>query len=95
MKFIGIRDLRNQSSRIFKDLESDQEVIITSNGKPRAILFSVSENGLEDQLTAIRRAKAVMAVSSLQKESVRKGMDSITKEAINAEIKAVRRKNRS
>ena len=95
MKFIGIRDLRNQSSRIFKDLESDQEVIITSNGKPRAILFSVSENGLEDQLTAIRRAKAVMAVSSLQKESVRKGTDSITKEAINAEIKAVRRKNRS
>jgi prevent-host-death family protein len=95
MRFIGIRDLRNRSSQIFKDLKGDQEVIITSNGKPRAILFPVSENGLEDQLAAIRRAKAVMAVSTLQKESASKGTDKITTEEINAEIKAVRRKNRS
>jgi prevent-host-death family protein len=95
MRFIGIRDLRNRSSRIFKDLDNDQEVIITSNGKPKAILFPVSENGLEDQLTAIRRAKAVMAVSSLQTESVAKGTDKITKEEINAEIGTVRRKKRS
>jgi len=95
VKFIGIRDLRNRSSQVFKDLKGDQEVIITSNGKPKAILFPVSENGLEDQLTAIRRAKAVMAVSSLQTESVRKGTGKITKEEINAEIGAVRRKSRS
>jgi len=77
-----------------KDLDSDQEVIITSNGKPKAILFPVSENGLEDQLTAIRRAKAVIEVSSLQKESISQGTDKITKEEIDAEIAAVRRKNR-
>ena len=92
MKFVSIRDLRGKSAEIWKKLPGEREMIITSNGRPIAILAAVNESNLEESLSAFRQARAVEAVASLQRRSVEEGTDTISMEEIDAEIKAVRRK---
>jgi len=94
MKLLSVRDLKTKSSQVWKDLPEQKEVVITSNGRPIAILSSVNENNLEQFLSAFRQARAIEAVTSIQYESVRKGTDKITFEEINKEIKAVRSKRK-
>jgi antitoxin (DNA-binding transcriptional repressor) of toxin-antitoxin stability system len=92
MKFISVRDLRGKSAEVWKELPSEREVVVTSNGRPIAILSAVSDSNLEESLSAIRQARATEAVMSLQRRSVEQGTDSITMEEIDAEITAVRKK---
>jgi antitoxin (DNA-binding transcriptional repressor) of toxin-antitoxin stability system len=92
MKFLSVRDLRGKSAQIWKELPGEREMIITSNGRPIAILASISESNLEESLAAFRRARAVEAVASLQRRSVEQGTDRIAMNEIDAEIKAVRKK---
>lgn len=95
MKFLSVRDLRGKSAQIWKDLPEEREMIITSNGRPIAILAAISESNLEESLTAFRQARAVEAVSALQRRSADQGTDRITMDEIDAEIKAVRKKRAS
>jgi antitoxin (DNA-binding transcriptional repressor) of toxin-antitoxin stability system len=90
MKFLSVRDLRGKSAKIWKELPEEREMVITSNGRPIAILAAVNEANLEESLSAFRTARAVEAVASLQRRSVEQGADRITLDEIDAEIKAVR-----
>jgi antitoxin (DNA-binding transcriptional repressor) of toxin-antitoxin stability system len=92
MKFISVRDLRGKSAEVWKELPAQREVVVTSNGRPIAILSAVSESNLEESLSAIRQARATEAVMSLQRRSVEEGTDTIAMEEIDSEIKAVRKK---
>ena len=67
-------------------------MIITSNGRPVAILAAINETNLEESLKAFRQARAVEAVASLQRRSVDQGTDRITMDEIDAEIQSVRKK---
>lgn len=90
MKFIAVRDFRTRSSKVWQELAKEKEMVITSNGKPIAIISSVSENNLEESLSAFRRARAISAVAEIQKKSVELGTDKTTLDEINQEIRAVR-----
>jgi antitoxin (DNA-binding transcriptional repressor) of toxin-antitoxin stability system len=92
MKFVSVRDLGGKSAEVWKKLPAEGEMIITSNGRPIAILAAVNESNLEESLSAFRQARAVEAVASLQRRSVEQGTDNISMDEIDAEIKAVRRK---
>ena len=92
MKFVSVRDLRNKSGQLWKELPGEREMVVTSNGRPIAILATISESNLEESLAAFRQARAVEAVASLQRRSVEQGTDTISKDEINAEIKAVRKR---
>ncbi len=91
MQFISVRDLRGKSAQIWKRLKQTRELVITSNGKPIAILSPTSEETLEESLNAIRTARAIEAVEAIQTQSVKTGRDKVTLEEINREIEAVRR----
>jgi antitoxin (DNA-binding transcriptional repressor) of toxin-antitoxin stability system len=95
MKFLSVRDLKTKSSQVWKDLPGQKDMVITSNGRPIAILSSVNENNLEQVLSAFRQSRAMEAVTSIQYESVRKETDEISLEEINNEIKRVRSKRRT
>jgi len=90
MKFVTAKDLRTQAASIWNELPREQEVVITLNGKPVAIMTAASDKDFEQLLRSIRRARAMEAVSSLQQASVRAGRDAISDKAIQAEIKKVR-----
>jgi len=84
--------LARKSAEVWKKLPGEGEMIITSNGRPIAILAAVNESNLEASLSAFRQARAVEAVASLQRQSVEQGNDNVSMDEIEAEIKAVRRK---
>lgn len=92
MKFLSVRDLRGKSAQVWKVLPKEREMVITSNGRPVAILAAITESNLEESLSAFRQARAVEAVASMQRGSVEQGTDRIMMDEINAEIKAVRKK---
>ena len=92
MKFVSVRDLRGKSAQLWKALSDEREMIVTSNGRPIAILAAISESNLEESLAAFRQARAVEAVASLQRRSVEHGTGRITMDEIDTEIKSVRKK---
>ena len=92
MRFLSVRDLRGKSAQVWKELPAEREMIITSNGRPIAILSAITESNLEESLKAFRQARAVEAVARLQRRSVEQGTDRVTMDEIDAEIKAVRKK---
>lgn len=91
MKFVTVRDLRNKSAQIRQYLSKEKEIVLTSNGKPFAIMTSASEENLEKSLIMMRRIRAEDAVNSIQKDSLEKGKNRISMEEIDAEISAVRK----
>jgi antitoxin (DNA-binding transcriptional repressor) of toxin-antitoxin stability system len=91
MKFITVRELRGRSGHVWNKLARERDVILTSNGKPIAILTAVSEETLEESLAAVRRARAVAAVEHLQRQSVRAGTDRLSPTEIAAEVRASRK----
>jgi len=51
MKFANVRELKNKTSEILR-LAARETVVITSNGKPRAIIKGVSESTFEEYISA-------------------------------------------
>lgn len=94
MKFITVRDLRGRSGQVWTKLAREREIILTSNGKPIAILSAVTEDTLEESLAAVRRARSVAAVEQLQRQSVNSGTDTLSPATINREIASARKARR-
>lgn len=95
MRFVTIRDLRSKSAQIQRQLPKEKEMILTSNGKPIAILSAVSKDTLEESLVAFRRARAMAAVTYLQTRSAKLGTDRMSLDEINKEIVAERKSRRA
>ncbi|PKQ29979.1 MAG: prevent-host-death protein [Actinobacteria bacterium HGW-Actinobacteria-10] len=93
MKFVSVRDLRGKSADIWRDLPDEREMIITSNGRPVAILAAINESNLEESLAAFRRARAIDAVASLQRQSVAE-VGALSRDDIETEIAVVRKARR-
>lgn len=94
MKFITVRDLRGRPGQVWSNLARERDVVLTSNGKPIAILSAVSEETLEESLAAVRRARAVSAVEKMQLRSVEQGTDKLPLDEIDAEVRAARKARR-
>jgi len=90
VKFVTVRELRLRSRDIWQQLDKERHMVITSNGRPVAVLSSVNQQNLDDFLATLRRGQALAAVTKLQEESVARGLDKLTEDEIEAEIQAVR-----
>ena len=91
MKFVTVRDFRTSPSTIWKKLPSERELIITNNGKPIALLTPLSDETLEDTVSAVRRAKAINAMRKMQEISISLGNDKLSPEKINTIISDTRK----
>lgn len=91
MHFVSVRELGAETSEVWRQLAEERDMVVTSNGKPIAILSAVTEDTFEQALREIRRARGMAAVASMQARSVELGNDRMTLEEINAEIEAARR----
>jgi antitoxin (DNA-binding transcriptional repressor) of toxin-antitoxin stability system len=91
MKFISVRDFRSKSGKVLGDLAHEKDLLLTSNGKPIALISAISEEDVEGSLTALRQVRAMMAVEKMQSRSLDKGTSKISLKKINAEISAVRK----
>lgn len=93
MKYIATRDLRNNPSAIWETLDEGSEVVVTVNGKPKAIIIKADDD-LEFLMKAITRAKAELAVERMRLQSLRLGLDRLSSEEIESEISKSRQEDR-
>jgi prevent-host-death family protein len=68
MKFANVRELKNKTSEILRSAEKEA-VIITSKGKPRAIITPISEGDFEDYIPG-NSAKSQNMLAETQAEYV-------------------------
>ena len=94
MRFVSVRELRSESARLWRELPSEREMVVTSNGKPVAILAAAREDNVEEVLKAFRQNRALSAIEAQQMESVARGTHLMTMEEIDAVIQEVRREQR-
>ena len=71
MKFANVRELKNKTSEILRKAEKEA-VIITSKGKPRAIVAAISEDDFDDY-SLEHSPKLLEVLEKARKEYVRKG----------------------
>ena len=92
MDFVSVRELRSRSAAVWRSLARDKDLVVTSNGKPIAVLSATTASTLEASLAALRQARAQLAVAAMQQHAREAGANRLTLEEINAEISAARQK---
>ena len=91
MKFVTVRELRTKPAAIWKDLKKESELVITSNGKPIALLTPLSDENLEVTLRASRKARASEALRSIRKQAAESGTVGLSMEDIVGEVRTHRK----
>ncbi len=89
MNFYSVRDLRTDSKAMWDCLSAGDEIVITNNGKPTALMIDVSQDNFDDVVQAVRQAKAMIAFNSMRKSAEKKGF--LSEEEIEAEIQDARK----
>lgn len=90
MKMIATRDLAAKSGFVMKELEAEGILVVTKDGKPRSILIPTSDETLVEDLRDCMYARASRLLGKAQIESLAKGLDSLSPDDIDQEIKATR-----
>lgn len=88
MNFYSIRDLRTDSKNMWQDLSSGDEIVITNNGKPSALMIDIPEGDFDDIVQAVRQAKAMIAFNKMRSKAAKAGY--LSEEDIEAAIEDVR-----
>lgn len=95
MKFVSVRELRDRTAQLWRDLEREKDLIVTNNGKPVAILTATDSDSFERSLGEIRRCRAGDALSALQRDAAERGLDTLSMDDIDTEIQASRNRRRN
>jgi len=73
---------------MWADLSSGDEVVLTNNGKPSALIIDIPEGGFDEIVQAVRQAKAMIALNSMRMKTAKEGYMSDEKiEAVIAEAR--------
>ena len=88
MDFYTMQDMQATPKSLWESLTVDGGVVITSNGKPAALMLDISDGSLEETLRAVRQTKAMTAFNAMRKGAETSGF--MTDAAIEAEIAAAR-----
>lgn len=91
MEFATTEDLGIAPKNLWRMTKRGQDIVVTSNGRPIAILTGVDETTYEKELEVIKRARALRALDMIHKESIEKGIHIISEEEIQVEIEAARK----
>lgn len=94
MDFVSTKELRAESGKIWAKLEAGEDIVITRNGKPFALMVHTEPARLEDDLRAIRAERFADSVRKIQRHSVEQRLDKMTLEEIDAEIALMRKERK-
>lgn len=94
MRMISSRVLAASPGKVWGVLQKEGSLVITKDGKPRAILVPTSEETLLEDMQDQVRSRARRAVSAIRREAARRGVATLTMEEIDAEIAATRKARR-
>ena len=91
MQSMTVRELQSLQASSWKAATEQDDVVVTSDGKPIAVLSTTTADTLEGMLADLRQARALLAVARMQRKARDAGLDRWSLDRVNAEIDAVRR----
>ncbi len=95
MKLIAIKDLK-QPRQLKERLQSEKELLLTSDGRPVAVLVNVeASEDPETIIQAFRDSRSRLALSRVREAASRNGVATLTLDDINREITAARQARRN
>lgn len=95
MDYVTVRELRSESGKVWKRIEAGEEIVVTRNGKPFALLLHTGPMEVEAALRAHRSARMGVVLERIQTHAQARGLSRLTADQIDAEIAAVRKVQRS
>lgn len=67
MDYLAVKDLK-KTRELWQKLEKERELVITRDGRPSAVMISVTPETVDDSLREIRRALFSAAVGRARKK---------------------------
>jgi len=95
MNFVSFRELRTSTGKINDMLAGNGKIVVTSNGKPKAIMLQVSESDFEETLVIINQIKLARTINNIRSSARSNGASAMTLTEIDAEIQASRKEKRA
>lgn len=92
MDYVTVRELRSESGKVWERLEAGEDIVVTRNGKPFALLVHTEPSTVDETLRALRLQAFSRAWKALSEQARASGAAEMSDEEIQAEIEAVRRK---
>lgn len=90
MTFVSIRDMRTRPGEVWQQLQDEGDLIVTSSGRPFALMIAAEGEDVEALLLALRRARAQLATSKMRRQAGEAGLDRMAMDDIDAEIRQAR-----
>ena len=95
MKLIAIQDLK-QPRQLKKRLRAEKELLLTSDGRPVAVLVNVdASEDPETVIQSIRDSRSRLALSRVREAAARSGAARLSLAEINREIASTRKARRT
>jgi prevent-host-death family protein len=94
MKFVPARALRINPGEVWRLLEQERDLVITSNGKPVGVLTLADEDSLEDVLATLRQGRAQAALAGIRRAAVARGLDRLTQRRVQEIVEKARKVRR-
>ena len=88
MNFYTIEELQSAPDGLLQQLARDGELVITSGGKPAALMLNLADGSFDERISAIIQDKAQAAFNSMRARAASCGF--MDDKEIEAEIAAVR-----
>jgi prevent-host-death family protein len=90
-KWIASRELSARPGRALNAVSRTGRVLVTANGKPKAIMIPTSEATFTRDMEMLDRVALTQAVEAIRTDSVTNLTDAITMAEIDAEVAAARK----
>ena len=90
MVFFSASALRTETKEMWQALDRSEDVVLTTNGKPRALVIDIPDGDLEMSLKMISSARATLALQRIRSNALAQGNADMSTEEIDAEIAAYR-----
>ena len=95
MSTISVSDLKKTPAKRWRTSARKNELVVTAEGEPVAVLLPVDARSLEPVLSMVRSVRALQAQAALQTAAKGNGTDEMTLDEINKEIAVARRVRRT
>jgi hypothetical protein len=89
-KWIAWREFSASPGRALAAVSRAGRVLVTANGKSKAIMTPTSEGAVASDLERLDRVDLARSIAAIRSDAVTNGTDSLSMKEIDAEVAAVR-----
>lgn len=83
---VSVGDVQLEPERVWAQLRESQNLIITSEGRPLALVINVEKDDPEEMLSSLRLLRAQKAVERMRAVAAQSGLMDMSLAEINQEI---------